>query len=218
MEDVEYTIGFKQCLAFADRWTNGGGELCLTKENLKSWDQKLCQAEFAHNHAMSRSTRFNLFQVVYSIVPHGSLDLILLLSRTRVHGKAEEFVGGFQEIHKQVHDNLVQAAAKYKSSADKKRRLVEFQVGDYDWVVLTKDPFSIGDYNKLSTKTIGPVEIVEKINPNAYQLKLPSHIRTTDVFNVKHLIPYVGDSSSGDDDAANLRANFLHPGGNDAER
>ena len=31
-------------------------------------------------------------------------------------------------------------------------------------------------------------------------------------------IPYVGDSSSGDDSAANSRANFLHPGGNDAEQ
>ena len=82
---------------------------------------------------------------------------------------------------------------------------------------MTKDHFSMGDYNKLSTKKISPVEIIEKINPNAYWLKLPSHIRTADVFNVKHLIPYVGDYSSGDDDAGNSRANFLHPRGNDAE-
>ena len=73
----------------------------------------------------------------------------------------------------------------------------------------------MGDYNKLSTKKIDPVEIVEKINPNAYRLKLPSHICTTDVFNVKHLTPYLGDSSFGEDDAGNLRASFLHPGGND---
>ena len=35
---------------------------------------------------------------------------------------------------------------------------------------------------------------------------------------MKHLILYVGDSSSRDDDATNSRANFLHPRGNDAER
>ena len=40
-----------------------------------------------------------------------------------------------------MHDNLVQAAAKYKSSADKKRRHVEFEVGDYVWAILTKDHF-----------------------------------------------------------------------------
>ena len=123
-----------------------------------------------------------------------------------------------QEIHKHVHDNLVKTAAKYKLNADKKRRHVVFEVGDYVWVVLTKERISVGDYNKLSVKKIGHVEIVENINPNAYRLNLLSHIRTADVFNVKHLIPYVGDSSSGDDDATNLRANFLHHGGNNAER
>ena len=176
---------------------------CLTGEHVKSWDQKLCQAEFALNHAMSSSTRFNPFQVIYSIVPRGPLDLIPLPSRIRVHGKAEEFVGGLQEIHKQVHDNLVQATVKYKSSVDKRHRHVELEVSYYVWVVLTMDHFSVGDYNKLSAKKIGLVEIVEKINPNACRLKLPSHIRTADAFNIKHLIPYVGDLSSGDDDTTN---------------
>ena len=73
---------------------------CLIGEHVKSWDQKLCQAEFAHNHTVSRSTGFSPFQVVYSIVLHGPIDLIPLPSKTRVHGKAKEFVGGLQEIHK----------------------------------------------------------------------------------------------------------------------
>ena len=120
-----------------------------------------------------------------------------------------------QEIHRQVHDNLVQSIAKYKLQADKKRSHVEFEVGDLVWAVLTKDHFSVGDYNKLSVKKIGPIEIIEKINSIAYRLKLPSHILTSDVFNVKHLIPYVGDSLD-EDDVGNLRANFSHPGGNDA--
>ena len=89
---------------------------------------------------------------------------------------------------------------------------MEFEVGDFVWAVLTKDRFSAGDYHKLAARKIGPVEIVEKINSNAYRLKLPSHIRTADVFNVKHLIPYTGDSSDDDDS----RTNSLHPGENDA--
>ena len=39
---------------------------CLTGEHVKSWDQKLCQAEFAHNHAVNTNTGYNPFQVVYS--------------------------------------------------------------------------------------------------------------------------------------------------------
>ena len=90
---------------------------------------------------------------------------------------------------------------------------MEFEVGDFVWAVLTKDCFSVGDYNKLSVKKIGPVEIIEKINPNTYYLS--SHIRTSDVFNVNHLIPYIGDSSD-EVDVGNSRVNFSHPAGNDA--
>ena len=79
------------------------------------------------------------------------------------------------------------------------------------WAVLTKYRFSVGEYNKLSAKKIGPVEIVGKINFNAYRLLLPSHIRTADVFNVKHLVPFIEDSSNDSDS----RPNSVHPGEND---
>ena len=79
------------------------------------------------------------------------------------------------------------------------------------WAVLTKDRFPVGEYNELSAKKIGPMEIIEKINSNAYRLKLPSHIRTADVLNVKHLVPFIGDSS----DDSNSRPNSFHPREND---
>ena len=183
----------------------------LVGDHVKSWDQKLSQAEFAHNHAVNRSTGFSPFQVVYSVAPRSPLDLLPVPDKTRIHGKAADFVHSLQEVHQTVHANLEKAAEKYKDFADRKRRHVEFDVGDYVWAVLTKDRFSAGEYNKLSARKIGPLEIIEKINPNAYRLKLPSHIRTADVFNVKHLIPYTGDNS--DDD--NSRANSVQPGEDD---
>ncbi|KAJ0458098.1 hypothetical protein HanIR_Chr15g0781221 [Helianthus annuus] len=111
--------------------------------------------------------------------------------------------------------HITRANLKYKQAADQKRRHVELEEGDFVWAVLTKDRFTVGEYNKLSAKKIGPVEIVDKINPNAYRLKLPSHIRCSDVFNVKHLLPYYGESSD-DEPVGNSRANFVYPGGNDA--
>ena len=167
-------------------------------DHVKSWDQKLCQAEFAHNHAVNRSTGFRPFQVVSSIQPRGPLDLMVLPSKTRIHGKASDFVTGLQDVHRAVFDNLTSANSRYKQKADQKRRHLEFDVGDFVWAVLTKDRFPVGEY-KLSAKKIGPVAIVEKINPNAYCLKLLSHIRTANVFNVKHLIFYAGDSLDDSD-------------------
>lgn len=65
---------------------------CLVGDNIKSWDVKLSQAEFAHNHALNRSLGYFPFQVVYGIVPRGPLDLVLLPAKTRLHGDAIDFV------------------------------------------------------------------------------------------------------------------------------
>ena len=119
---------------------------------------------------------------MYSFVPWGSLDLIPLWNKTRIHGKAATFVSGLQEVHQAVHDNLLKATSKYKQAIDKKRRQIELDERDYVWAVLTKDRFIVSEYNKLSAKKIGTLEIVEQINSNAYRLKMPCHIRTADFF------------------------------------
>ncbi|KAH7564967.1 hypothetical protein JRO89_XS09G0093600 [Xanthoceras sorbifolium] len=192
-----------------------GTMLIVRRHNVRSWDLKLSQAEFAYNHAVNKSSGFSLFQVVYSMVPRSPIDLLPLPSKTRVHGKAEDFVHSLQEVHKQVQENLSHSAERYKQAADKKRHHLEFDVGHFVWAVLTKDRFAVGEYNKLAARKIGPLEILEKINQNAYRLKLPTHIRTHDVFNIKHLIPFYGDSSN-DKVLGNSRSNFLQPGENDA--
>lgn len=97
-------------------------------------------------------------------------------------------------------------------AADVHRRDVNFEVGDFVWAVLTRDRYLAHEYNKLSSRKIGPLEIIEKINANAYRLRLPPHIRTSDVFNVKHLVPYIGPPSSGDEVDIDSRANRVQPG------
>ncbi|GKB42763.1 putative reverse transcriptase domain-containing protein [Tanacetum coccineum] len=88
----------------------------LVGDHVKACDQKLCQAEFAHNHAVNRST--------------GS-----------VPKKVQDFVAGLHGVHKAVYEKLVRANSKYKQDADHKRRHVDFKQGDFVWAVLTKDRF-----------------------------------------------------------------------------
>lgn len=40
--------------------------------------------------------------------------------------------------------------------------------------MVTKNRFSVGDYNELVVRKIGPMKIVEKTNPGAYY-KLEAH-------------------------------------------
>lgn len=62
------------------------------------------------------------------------------------------------------------------------------------------------------------VEIVEKINPYAYRLKIPSHIRTVNIFNVKHLILFTSNNSSDDNARQILMTKLLSHREDDVER
>lgn len=122
----------------------------------------LCQVEFAHNHAVNKSTRFSPFRVVYGIVPRGSNDLGLAPDLSRDHGQAIDFVADISSIHAKVHDNLQLSSAKYKASADRHRRDLQFRVGDLVWAVLTRERFSPGDYNKLKSRKVGHLEFLRR--------------------------------------------------------
>ena len=56
---------------------------------------------------------------------------------------------------------------------------------------------SEGSYGKLKARKMGPLEILEKINANAYRLALPPRVHTADVFNVKHLLKFEPDDALG---------------------
>lgn len=171
---------------------------CLVGDNIRSWDSKLGHAEFAYNHALNRSLGYYPFRVVYGIVPRCPLDLTTAPDRVRHHGEAIYFIKDIQGVHRQAQENLSSSAAKYKDAADTKRREVLFEPGDLVWVYLTRDRLPLCEYNKLKSKKIRPIKLLERINPNAYRVQLPPHLRTSDVFNVKHLSPFHGEPDHPD--------------------
>ena len=73
---------------------------------------------------------------------------------------------------------------------------------------MTKDRFPLHEY-KLKAQKIGPLEVLQKINSNAYCFRLPDGLHTSDVFNVKHLVPFIDDSYKLDS-----RMNLSQPGEN----
>jgi hypothetical protein len=188
----------------------------LAGDKPKQWDKVLSYAEFAFNRTPNRSTGFSPFEVVYGRVPSGVLELTPLPSLGKKNQHADDLVAELGMIHKLVQQRLCESNAKYKGASDQHRRHVVFEVGDYVWVVVTKDRFPAGEYNKLSKRKIGPCKVLRKINDNAYQLQLPSHLRTSDVFNVQHLRPYHGDPLH--DGNANSGSSSLQPREDDGDK
>ncbi len=80
---------------------------------------------------------------------------------------------------------------------------------DLVWLILTRDRFPVGESNKMWEMKIGPFEILPKINENIHWLHLPSHLKTSYVFNVKHLTPCF---SNADSDDLNSRESSSQPG------
>jgi hypothetical protein len=78
------------------------------------------------------------------------------------------------------------AQSRQKSYADKRRRPLEFKVGDY--VYLKATPIKkkwFGIKKKLAARFVGPYKIVEKKGPVAYKLQLPEAMGS--IFPVFHV-------------------------------
>ena len=99
---------------------------------------------------------------------------------------------------KVVRDNLKIARDRQKSYADSRRRDLQFEIGDKVFLKISpwKGVLRFGKRGKLSQRYIGPYEIVSKVGPVAYRLKLPLELsRIDDTFHVSMLRKYISDPS-----------------------
>ncbi|GKF67410.1 hypothetical protein Tco_0197089, partial [Tanacetum coccineum] len=78
----------------------------------------------------------------------------------------------------QIKERLITARSHQKSYADKRRKPLEFEVGDR--VLLKVSPWKgvvrLGKKGKLAPRYVGQFEIVERVGPVAYRLKLPKEL------------------------------------------
>ncbi|GKA48433.1 putative reverse transcriptase domain-containing protein [Tanacetum coccineum] len=75
------------------------------------------------------------------------------------------------------------ARSRQKSYADKRRKPLEFEVGDR--VLLKVSPWKgvvrFGKKGKLAPRYVGPFEIIERVGPVAYRLKLPQELKPLEI-------------------------------------
>ncbi|GKF90595.1 putative reverse transcriptase domain-containing protein, partial [Tanacetum coccineum] len=77
-----------------------------------------------------------------------------------------------------IKERLQAARDHQKSYADNRRKQLEFEIGDRVMlkVLPWKGVVHFGKKGKLAPRYVGPFEILERVGPVAYQLRLPEHV------------------------------------------
>ncbi|KAK6151019.1 hypothetical protein DH2020_015951 [Rehmannia glutinosa] len=97
---------------------------------------------------------------------------------------------------KLIKERIRTAQSRQKSYADKRRKDLEFEVGDEVFLRLSprKGLINPKKGGKLSPRYVGPYKILQRIGKLAYQLELPApYAGMHDVFHVSRLKKYQPD-------------------------
>ncbi|GJV25514.1 putative reverse transcriptase domain-containing protein [Tanacetum coccineum] len=155
-----------------------------------SWDVHLLLVEFSYNNSYHSSVRCAPFEALYG---RKCRSPIMWAEEGECQLIGPELV---QETTEKIKDRLKVARDRQKNYADKRRKPLEFNVGDY--VLLKVSPWKgvvrFGKKGKLAPRFVGPFEIIEKVGPVAYQLDLPEELNGVhDTFHVLNLKKCLAD-------------------------
>ncbi|GJY94080.1 reverse transcriptase domain-containing protein [Tanacetum coccineum] len=158
-----------------------------------SWDVHLSLVEFSYNNSYHSSVRCAPFEALYG---RKCCSPIMWAEVGEGQLIGHELVQETTEKISQIKDRLKAARDRQKSYADRRRKPLEFSVGDY--VLLKVSPLKgvvrFGKKWKLAPRFVGPFEIIEKVGPVAYRLDLPEELNGVhDTFHVSNLKKCLAD-------------------------
>lgn len=163
-----------------------------------SWSKWLSVLAYAYNSATHSSTSHSPNLLLLDYNPRLSTNSItnkfdpsacpFLPSQN-----AEEFIATMEERKKIARDQLALAQEKQARAYNKGRRMGDrIEVGDQ--VLINPHTLKLvetkGTGKKLVQRTISPFEVLEKINPVVYRIRLPDSYPMHPVFNIAHLKKY----------------------------
>ncbi|GJV26094.1 hypothetical protein Tco_1378789 [Tanacetum coccineum] len=125
-----------------------------------------------------------------------SVAVYFILKLEKGHLIGPELVQETTEKISQIKDRLKAARDRQKIYADKRRKPLEFSVGEYvlHKVSPWKGVVHFGKKEKLASRFVGPFEIIEKVGPVAYRLDLPEELDGVhDTFHVSNIKKCLAD-------------------------
>ncbi|XP_073121845.1 uncharacterized protein [Henckelia pumila] len=160
-----------------------------------SWDSKFSLIEFTYKNSYQASIKMDPYEALYGRKCRTPIHWDDVGERADLGPK---IVRQTTEMVVQIRNRMKTAQSRQKSYADKRRRDLEFLVGDHVFLKIApmKGVMRFGRKGKLSPRYIGPFEILERVGTLAYRLALPPHLSAVhNVFHVSMLRKYLSDSA-----------------------
>ena len=159
------------------------------------WDKFLPLAEFSYNNSYHSSIDMAPFEALYGKryrSPIGWFDTF------EVRPWGTDLMRESLEKVKFIQEKLLAAKTRQKEYADRKVRDLDFMEGEQ--VLLKVSPMKrvmwFGKRGKLSSRYIGPFEVLKRVGEVAYELALPPGLSGVHpVFHVSMLKKYPGDGN-----------------------
>ncbi|KAI3695430.1 hypothetical protein L1987_78427 [Smallanthus sonchifolius] len=160
-----------------------------------NWDTHLPLAEFSYNNSYHTSINAAPFEALYGRKCRSPLCWAEVGEK---HLTGPEIVQETTDKIFKIKDRLKAARDRQKSYADNRRKPLEFQIGDQ--VMLKVSPWKgvarFGNRGKLNPRYVGPFEILARVGPVAYKLKLPQELSNVhDTFHVSNLKKCLSDET-----------------------
>lgn len=151
------------------------------------WDSHLPLIEFSYNNSYHSSIKAAPYEALYGRKCRTPVCWMEVGEKQLV---GPEIIQQTADKVTQIRERLKVAQDRQKSYADKRRKPIEFQIGDK--VLLKVSPWKrvlrFGKKGKLRPRYIGPYKITEKIGAVAYQLELPEELKGIhNTFHVSNL-------------------------------
>ena len=152
------------------------------------WDVYLPLVEFAINNAYQESVQNSPFFLNYGYHPRTPADIAV--SSLRGGPLNSTFGQDVSKALEHAKECLSQAQFRMSKYANRKRREVQFQIGDFVLLSAKNLHLKFDGVKKLMNRYFGLFEIAKKIGNVAYELKLPNSMAIHDVFHVSLLKIY----------------------------
>ncbi|GJZ18394.1 ty3-gypsy retrotransposon protein [Tanacetum coccineum] len=167
----------------------------MVSDRPQQWVRLLPWAEYCYNTSYHSSIKMSPYQALYGRLP---LSLIPYPPGASKVAAVDELLMERNEVTRQLKQNLLAAKLRMEEKANRKRRDVEFKVGDKVFVKLQpyrQITLAKRLSNKLAKRFYKPYEIMERIGKVAYRLALPVTSKIHPVFHVSILKLFIGTGS-----------------------